>query len=156
MASPPAGAVACVRHSACEARAGRPDWRGVIFPRLPFLAPRDNPPPSAAARRISVSDHHPSKHQDRAGPRSARVALSPLGSGDHQVHLPVAALRTHEPLAPIENRRVRAVSSSHLGGVRARPGGRTPCTTRSAEREPQPRYPTSSAVRDAISYVRRP
>jgi hypothetical protein len=44
--------------------------------------------------------------------------LSPLGSGDDHIHLPAAALKTHQPLAPIKNRRVRAVSSSHLGGVR--------------------------------------
>jgi hypothetical protein len=44
--------------------------------------------------------------------------LSPLGSGDDHIHLPAAAPGTDKPVAPNENGRVRAISSSHLGRVR--------------------------------------
>ena len=44
--------------------------------------------------------------------------LSPLGSGDDHIHLPAAAPGTDKPVAPKENGRVRAISSSHLGRVR--------------------------------------
>src|SRR6516164_1382243 len=42
---------------------------------------------------------------------------SPLGSGQHHVDLPAAALRAHQPLAPIEHGRLSAVAGSHLGGI---------------------------------------
>jgi hypothetical protein len=42
---------------------------------------------------------------------------SPLGSGEYHVDLPAAALRTHQPLAPIEHGRFGAVPSDHLGRV---------------------------------------
>jgi hypothetical protein len=45
------------------------------------------------------------------------VELSPLGSGDDHIHSPAAALGADKPLAPIENRRIRAISSSRLGRV---------------------------------------
>ena len=48
----------------------------------------------------------------------APSTLSALSSGDDHIRLPATAPGTDEPLAPIENRRVRAVSSNHLGGVR--------------------------------------
>jgi hypothetical protein len=117
MASPPAGAVACVYSHACTAWARNPDYCA-ISPNWRFLTSRDHPGASAAARRISVSNSHSSKHRDRTRPRSARVALSPLGSSDDHIHLPAAAPGTHKPVAPIENRRVRAVSNSHFSGVR--------------------------------------
>jgi hypothetical protein len=117
MASPPAGAVACVYSHACTAWARNPD-DGAISPNWRLLTSRDHPGASAAACRISVSNSHLSKHRDRTRPRSARVALSLLGSSDDHIHLPAAAPGTHKPVAPIENRRVRAVSNSHFSGVR--------------------------------------
>ena len=47
--------------------------------------------------------------------------LSPLGSGDDHIRLLSAAPGTDKPVAPIENWRVRAVSSSHLGRIRPDP-----------------------------------
>jgi hypothetical protein len=38
-------------------------------------------------------------------------------SGQHHVDLPTAALRTHQPLAPIEHGRFGAVPGGHLDGV---------------------------------------
>ena len=43
--------------------------------------------------------------------------LSVLRPGHHEIDFAATALRTYQPLALIESRRVRAVSSNHLGGV---------------------------------------
>src|SRR6516165_443740 len=53
--------------------------------------------------------------QTRAG-SCTTSALSPLGYGADHIDLPATALGTDKPLPPIENRRVRAVSSSHRSG----------------------------------------
>ena len=76
-------------------------------------------------------------------PLNQLETLSPLRSGDDHIHLPATAPGTDKPLAPLENRHIRAVSSSRQG--RARRAGRASCTTRSVEREPQRRCPASSA-----------
>jgi hypothetical protein len=47
----------------------------------------------------------------------AASSLSSPGPGHYHVDLPSAALRTDEPLAPIEDAGVGAVPSSHLGGI---------------------------------------
>jgi hypothetical protein len=43
--------------------------------------------------------------------------LSALSPGDDHIHLPATAPGTDKPVAPIENRRFRAVSSNHLVGI---------------------------------------
>ena len=43
--------------------------------------------------------------------------LSVLRPGHHEIDFAATALRTYQPLALIESRRVRAVSSNHLDGV---------------------------------------
>jgi hypothetical protein len=46
-----------------------------------------------------------------------RCRLPALSSAHHHIGLPAAALRTNEPVAPIEHRCFGAVASSHLGRV---------------------------------------
>jgi len=82
-------------------------------------------------------------------PLNQLETLSPLRSGDDHIHLPATAPGTDKPLAPLENRHIRAVSSSRQG--RARRAGRASCTTRSVEREPQRRCPASSADHEQIA-----
>src|SRR6516164_4563832 len=48
-------------------------------------------------------------------PAESIRSRSPLRSGQHHVGLPAAALRTHQPLAPVEHGDVGAVAGGHLG-----------------------------------------
>jgi len=48
----------------------------------------------------------------------AGFVLAARCPGHDKIDLAATALGTDEPLAPVENRSVRAVSGSHLGGVR--------------------------------------
>jgi hypothetical protein len=47
--------------------------------------------------------------------------INAIAARDDHIHLPATALGTDKPVAPIENRRVRAISSSDLGSVRLDP-----------------------------------
>ena len=45
------------------------------------------------------------------------LELAALGPGHHETDLAATALRTYQPLAPIQDRGIRAVPGSHLGRV---------------------------------------
>jgi hypothetical protein len=48
---------------------------------------------------------------------SVGIALPPCRPGHHEIDFSTTALGADQPLAPIEHRSVRAVSSGHLGGL---------------------------------------
>jgi hypothetical protein len=49
------------------------------------------------------------------------LALPPLGPGHHHVDIAAAAVRAHQPIAPIENDSLGAVPQSDLRRVRLGP-----------------------------------
>ena len=54
-------------------------------------------------------------------PGSVGSTLPPRRFGHHEVDLAGTALGTYQPLTPVEDRSVRTISASHLGGVRLDP-----------------------------------
>jgi hypothetical protein len=44
--------------------------------------------------------------------------VPPLCSSHHHINHAVSAARTHETISPVENRGIRAISSSHLSGAK--------------------------------------
>jgi len=66
-----------------------------------LIAPRECPP---SLQRIGFCIVHD-------------VSLSPRRSGHRKIDLAATELGTYQSFAPTENQNVRAVSSSHLGGV---------------------------------------
>jgi hypothetical protein len=58
----------------------------------------------------------PARREPGRDGRALRSLCPPL-TGNHHIDLPAAALRTDQPLAPIEHWHFGAIPSSHLGGV---------------------------------------
>jgi hypothetical protein len=94
-------------------KSGQSDAKPAQLPRLEkliYLSLNTNQPPDLGLTK-GEAVRIPSIPVERIKPRS------PLRSGEYHIDLPAAALRTHQPLAPIEHGRFGAVPGSHLGGI---------------------------------------
>src|SRR5215472_13808 len=77
-------------------------------------------------RLLSEALIHPSVFMRRSGPALPKEQrdskrLPPLRAGHHHIGIAASASRTHQPLRPIGDRGLGAVSASHFGGVRLNP-----------------------------------
>ena len=90
----------------------RASARGAGF-RAKFPTALPEPPP---ARTPTPEERSPGR-----APRSGRPRLgdlmTPLGPCDDHIYRSAPAARAHEPIAPIENASLGAISPHHLGGV---------------------------------------
>src|SRR5215469_16093049 len=59
-------------------------------------------------------DGYPTVTASRARPRHGPLALPPLGPGHHHIDIAGAAVRAHQPIAPIENDGLGAVPLDDL------------------------------------------